>query len=157
MPQRPSSAERQEPPSRRPWLWVSPEVAGPVGQRAACAPWSWTISWPWSTLLRGGRTGTDQRAQGRHVRHDALIRRLSPTGRQYRGAGKCARAELCKRLVGLPERKRLNAHVERNLRGQSQELLAIASRQVRHRAHDAFSPQQRVRKRGNVAHVDTPA
>ena len=41
--------------------------------------------------------------------------------------------------------------------GQGEELLAVLAGEVRDRAHDALSPQDLVRERGDVAHVDARA
>src|SRR5919204_569537 len=42
-------------------------------------------------------------------------------------------------------------------RGEREELLAVAPRQVRDRANDALAPEQLVRERRDVAHVDAGA
>jgi hypothetical protein len=68
-----------------------------------------------------------------------------------------AGAESVRGLVRILERKRLRLRPDGHLRRQRQELLAVAARQVRHRAEDALAVEKLVGERRDVAHVDPGA
>src|SRR5262245_59666167 len=76
---------------------------------------------------------------------------------ENRGAAHVSLAELRERLVRLLERVRLHLGVDRDPRRQCHELLAVAPRQVRHLPHDALAPEELVRERRDVRHVDAGA
>src|SRR5439155_1075079 len=65
--------------------------------------------------------------------------------------------ELLGRLVDVLEPKRLHLGADGDLRRKREELLAVAARQIRHGPHDALPPEQLVRERRDVAHVDACA
>src|SRR5918998_2871401 len=60
-------------------------------------------------------------------------------------------------LVGLLQGEGSDLGMYRHLWGEREELLAIPAGKVRHRADAALAPEDLVRKRGYVAHMDTGA
>src|SRR5262249_24703282 len=52
------------------------------------------------------------------------------------------------------ERARLDGRAHRPARGEREQLLAVLSRQICDRPENALAPEDRVRKRRDVAHVD---
>jgi hypothetical protein len=61
------------------------------------------------------------------------------------------------RLVRVGQGERLDVRHDRHLRGQGEELLAVLPRQVGDRADGPLLPEELVRERGDVAHVDPGA
>src|ERR687890_2765584 len=66
-------------------------------------------------------------------------------------------AQRAQALVGLLQGEGSDLGMYRHLWGELEELLAVPAGKVRHRADAALAPEDLVRKRGYVAHMDTGA
>src|SRR6266853_6680219 len=64
---------------------------------------------------------------------------------------------MLKSFVRLNQRKCLDRGADRNARRQRKEFLAVATRQIGYRANAALLPEEFVRERRDVAHVNAPA
>lgn len=60
-------------------------------------------------------------------------------------------------FIRLPELENSHCRSDPHLRRNSQEFLAIPPRQIRHRAHHPFFPQQAIGKGWNITHVNPSA
>src|SRR6187399_2777386 len=76
---------------------------------------------------------------------------------QHRCTAKATAAQLCARLIRLPQWMGQDLGPDRHPGSDRKQLLSIAARQVRNRADGALSPEQLVREGGDVAHVDAGA
>ncbi len=76
-----------------------------------------------------------------------------PEGRRARSAG----AQAVERLVRVGQRERLDLGPDRHRGASAEELLAVRPRRVGDRAHLPLAPEQLVRERGDVGHVDARA
>src|SRR6478735_6381775 len=71
-----------------------------------------------------------------------------------RGAAEAPGPQVRQRLVDELQRVRAHAGLHRDLRGEAQELLAVAPREVRDGAQHPLLPQLGIGERRDVAHVD---
>lgn len=83
--------------------------------------------------------------------------RASFTNREHCGAIEPPGTQVGEGAVGVFETEPLDARLESDLRNQREQLLAISSRQVRDRTNGALLPEQPIRKRRNVRHVNPAA
>src|SRR5262249_56928041 len=107
----------------------------------------------------GGGGGADERrAPAREAverrRHEALGAALE---HEHGGSAERAAAESLERLVRLFELEGLDLRAHGDRGRKREELVPVPAREVRDRAEDALPPEQLVRKRGDVAHVDSRA
>ena len=72
-------------------------------------------------------------------------------------AADIACAEPVESLVRVLERKGFDFGPNRDARREGEELLTVSPGEVRHGAQHPFAPEELVRERGNVAHVDARA
>src|SRR3954467_12218163 len=75
----------------------------------------------------------------------------------HQRAADVAGPQLRESLVRSLERERLDLRSHRHARGEREELVSVLPRQVRDRSENALAPEQVVRERRNVAHVDPGA
>ncbi len=80
-----------------------------------------------------------------------------PSGHQHRRAVQLPVPQPRQRLVGVAERKGLNARQDAEPGRERHELEPVGAGQVGHRAQRALAPQQRIGERRDVAHVDAAA
>ena len=110
--------------------------------------------------LRRGRCrpGARRRQPQRDRRGLRAPGRLSPALRdEHERAAGLTRAELRERLVRALERERLDLRPDGHPSREREELLAVAAGQVRDRAQRPLAPEDLVRERRDVRHVDSRA
>ena len=94
--------------------------------------------------------------------HDGTPAELPPAAslrlrHDDRGAHEAPGAQVVERVRRAVERVRRDVRAHRDPRGELQELAAVRAGQVGDRAQHALAPQQLVRQRRDVAHVDAAA
>ena len=90
-------------------------------------------------------------------RHRDRTRPPPTLGHHHSSALKNPRPQIPQGLLSINQPIARHRSPNRNPRRKSQELHSISPRQVRHRPQHAFPPQQLVRERWDVAHVDAGA
>src|SRR5437764_12195665 len=81
-------------------------------------------------------------------------RRSSSRHLQHRGPFECATAQPLEGEIRIAERKALHRGLEVQPRGEREELPPVGAREIGDRGHRTLAPQQPIRKRRHVAHVD---
>src|SRR4051794_29836346 len=87
----------------------------------------------------------------------ARARRPSSPDRDPRRALDPARPEVVEGLARGLERIAAHVGADRNARREREQRVAVGARQVRHGAQGALAPKDRIRKGGDVGHVDAGA
>ncbi|ABA51266.1 hypothetical protein BURPS1710b_A1017 [Burkholderia pseudomallei 1710b] len=120
-------------------------------QCAAAPPATGPPPFPATDAARPHLAACPRQPPRRRARAPALAHR------QHRRPGQTSGAQIVERLVRLRERIRRCLHVERHVVRNPHEFGRVVARQVRDRYDPPLAPQQIVRKRRNVRHVNPTA
>src|SRR5256885_5299600 len=131
------------------------ETTNSPSPQASLTPGTTRIRWrrsrPHATYPRSRkkspRTGADAGTEDRRCESRHQHGRPSQFPFSHPGQG----------LVGPAQRKSFNARLHGDFRSEGQKILAVATREIGHRTDCPFAPNQLVRKRRDVAHVNAAA
>src|ERR1700738_4734039 len=87
----------------------------------------------------------------------APTRRSSPRHLQHRSPLQRPATQLLQGEIRIAERKALHGGGKAHARGESEEFLPVGAGEIRDRRHRTLAPQQPVRKRRHIAHVNAGA
>src|SRR6266540_2581232 len=170
--------------SRRPRARTRAPARGRAGGRSGARSEGWgrwegrygradPFAVPWAVCLRNSchrRSASHSRVQ-RHApptsrrldhrtvgaRPDEGAPRSAPSGHEHRRSPDAPAAQVVERVVRARERIRRHLGSDPRGGGEREELVAVPPREVRDRADRPLTPEERVRKRRDVAHVDAGA